>query len=240
MPILRAMRLFNAIEANEFTAATLEALLADAGRRNDLDAVTADRALMHRLAQTPAAAAVVLGSARGRASVFASTVAMEALCASRLGRDAVFNTPAVLAALVASPVGMGTLGESVICKMQLSVSTPALTAVAGSATALTALRGCSQYRVVAVGYGYGTTVPFTMPGERYIMLGVSQNIAQNTTVTMQTILASGSGATTIINSSDNTGTSATTKAAAVTLQAPYSATRNSGSTTYHGLLRCDI
>lgn len=67
MPILRAMRLFNAIEANEFTAATLETLLADAGRRNDLDAVTADRALMHRLAQTPAAAAVVLGSARGRA-----------------------------------------------------------------------------------------------------------------------------------------------------------------------------
>ena len=106
MPILRAMRLFNAIEANEFTAATLEALLADTGRRNDLDAVTADRALMYRLAQTPAAADVVLCSARGHASVFASTVAMEALCASRLGRDAVFNTPAVLAALVASPVGM--------------------------------------------------------------------------------------------------------------------------------------
>lgn len=240
MPILRAMRLFNAIEANEFTAATLEALLADAGRRNDLDAVTADRALMHRLAQTPAAAAVVLGSARGRASVFASTVAMEALCASRLGRDAVFNTPAVLAALVASPVGMGTLGESVICKMQLSVSAPALTALAGSATALTALRGCSQYSVVTVASNYGVAVPFTMPGERYIMLGVSQNIAQGTTVTMQTILASGSGATTIINPGDGTGTSATSKAAAVTLQAPFSATRSTSSTTFHGLLRCDI
>lgn len=237
MPILRAMRLFNAIEANEFTAATLEALLADAGRRNDLDAVTADRALMHRLAQTPAAAAVVLGSARGRASVFASTVAMEALCASRLGRAAVFDTPAVMAALAASAVGMATVGESVICKMQLSASAPALSAVLASTTALTTLRAASQYEVRLI----SPNIAIPLVGERYIALGMSTGTQLNLTITLSTLTASATGGNTIQQvTADGTGTLATNKSAALGLRAPYFSTHNQTQQAYLGLLRCDI
>lgn len=243
MPILRAMRLFNAIENNEFTSATLEALLADQGRRNELDAIAADRALMRRFAETPAAAAVVLGSAQGRTSLFKSTVAMESLLGSRQGRVAVFNTPAVVAALAASSVGMALVGESVICKMALSESALGLAAVLASATALTALRAASMYAVVlTTPAGANTDIALSLPGERYIALGASNPTTPlNTAVTLKTMVASGSGTNTISTLvSDGASATATTKPAAIGLKAPFTFNVGQNYSVALGLLRCDI
>ena len=241
MPILRSMRLFNAIESNEFTSATLEALLADQGRRSDLDAIAADRALMRRFAETPAAAAVVLGSTRGRASVFASTVAIDALCGSRLGRDSLLNTPTVAAALAASAVGMRTLGESVICKMALSESNVALAAVLASTTALDALRAAPLYAVTeinnpAIGY---SEAAFSLPGERYIVLGASASSALNMSVTLKTVTASSGSNTIAWTTADAPGTTARTKSGAIGIKAPYLRALGQNYPVYLGLLRCD-
>ena len=243
MPILRAMRLFNAIENNEFTSATLEALLADQGRRNELDAIAADRALMRRFAETAAASAVVLGSAQGRASLFKSTVAMESLLGSRQGRAAVFGTPAVVTALAASSVGMAIVGDSVICKMALSESALGLAAVLASATALAALRAASTYAVIqTVATGSNIDTALGLPGERYIALGASNAATPlNQTVTLKTMVASGSGVNTItLSSNDPVNASATVKPAAIGLRAPFTYSVNQNYSVALGFLRCDI
>lgn len=243
MPILRSMRLFNAIEDNEFTSATLEALLADQGRRNELDAIAADRALMRRFAETSAAMTVVLGSAQGRASLFKSTVAMESLLGSRQGRVAVFGTPAVVTALAASSVGMAIVGDSVICKMALSESALGLAAVLASATALAALRAASTYAVIqTAAAGTGIDIALGLPGERYIALGASNTVTPlNQTVTLKTMVASGSGVSTItLSTVDPVNASATAKPAAIGFKAPLTYSVQQNYSVAFGFLRCDI
>ena len=244
MPLLRTVRLFNAIESNGLTSATLETLLADAGRANDMAALAYSRPLMRRMAEVPNASAIALGSARGRAAIFASPVAMDAFLASKRGRAAMFDTPAVMTALAASSEGMATIGDSTICKMALSESNTALAAVLASPTALTALRAALQYSVVTVNAGGGGGTgeqPLTLPGSRYIALGASAGVNPlNFSVTLKTASAS-SGSNVISWTNATTATDdAMTKGGAIGIKAPYTYQLSSDKPTKVGLLRCDI
>ncbi len=241
MPLLRSIRLFNAIEDAGYTSATLETLLADQGRKNDMDAIAGDLALMRRLAEVPQAAGVVLGSARGRASIFASSVAMETLLVSRRGRAAVFDTPVVMSALAASATGMQTIGDSAKCKMALSESNAALAAVLASTTALDTLRAAPGYAVVPVVGTSLTELPLALPGARYIALGASASEALNMSVTLKTVTASSGSNVITWNAAAPPGTTALAQSAAIGLKDPFTQKWSQGGKTgYIGLLRCDI
>lgn len=250
MPLLRSIRLFNAIENANYTSATLEALLAgDQGRRNEMAAIAGDIALMQRLASMPAAAAVVLGSAKGREAVFASPVAMETFLALRSGRDAIFNTPAVMAALAASVPGMQNLGDSMVCKMALSESATAMAAVLANSTALATLRAAPAHQVVTgVEVVSDTNYPINLPGGRYLVLGAgtTSNYAVTLTLTLGTVLASGSGSGSLPSwvQADPVWTpAAPTRNACLSIQAPFTQRWSYGTAAGVGrinVLRCDI
>lgn len=247
MPLLRSIRLFNAIENANYTSATLEALLAgDQGRRNEMAAIAGDIALMQRLASMPAAAAVVLGSAKGREAVFASPMAMEAFLALRSGRDAIFNTPAVMTALAASVPGMQNMGDSMVCKMALSESATAMAAVLANSTALATLRAAPAHQVVVCEISQNTS-PIALPGGRYIVLGAGEvAVARNLILTLGTVLASGSGGNTVqwTIAEPLWTPAAPSKGACLSIQAPFTQLWNLTIPTYTNgrinVLRCDI
>lgn len=79
MPMLRAMRLLNSIEAGTTNAAALQTLLADAGRLSEWSALLSSRALSRRLLSSTVALDAVVGSARALGAVLANPVSSAAL-----------------------------------------------------------------------------------------------------------------------------------------------------------------
>ena len=95
MPMIRAMRLLNAIEAGTTTGAQLQALLtADPGRRAEFNVLLGMRGQMRRMA----------ASSTAMTAVWASNTATDAVFASATARLAVYNSDTALAALQATPV----------------------------------------------------------------------------------------------------------------------------------------
>ena len=125
MPMIRAMRLLNAIEAGTTTGAQLQALLtADPGRLAEFNVLLGMRGQMRRMAASSTAMTAVAASSTAMAAVAASSTAMtavaasstamaavwasntatDAVFASATARLAVYNSDTALAALQATPV----------------------------------------------------------------------------------------------------------------------------------------
>ena len=114
MPMIRAMRLLNAIEAGTTTGAQLQALLtADPGRLAEFNVLLGMRGQVRRMAASSTAMAAVIASSTAMTAVAASSTAMTAVWASNTATDAVFasatarlavyNSDTALAALQSTP-----------------------------------------------------------------------------------------------------------------------------------------
>ena len=120
MPMIRAMRLLNAVEAGTTSGAQLETLLtADPGRLAEFNVLLGMRGQMRRMAASSTAMTAVAASSTAMTAVIASSTAMTAVAASSTAMTAVaasktallacWNAETALTALRASPSALTAL-----------------------------------------------------------------------------------------------------------------------------------
>ena len=171
MPMIRAMRMLNAIEAGTLTGAQLQTLLTgDPGRLAELNQLLQLRGQVRRLAASSTAMAAVIASSTAMAAVAASSTAMAAVAASSTAMAAVAASKAALLACWNSET--------------------ALTALRGSAAALTALMA-SQYKSTVGNGNAPSSLTITMLAGKTILLQ-SCNANSSDTNTLATKYQNGS------------------------------------------------
>ena len=218
MPMVRAMRMLNAIEAGMTTGSELETLLTgDAGRLADLSVLLALRGQARRIAAT--------------------STAMNAVAESSTAMNAVVASSTAIAAVAASSTAMSAVIASSAAKMAVFNSDTALAAIAASSTALTAMRASASYSL----YG-GTTGTISGPSSdgSYIVLGLSSTNGTNGTVTIST-RRSGSSISNSQVANLPTANDGKTYNVAIPVVSPFSVSNSaSGWTWFVGMFRCDI
>ena len=230
MGMVRAIRMLNAASSGNLTGAQIETLLTTGDRLGEWQQLLTLRGQALILAASPTALDAVFASPTARAAVFASPTAL----------DAVFASPTARAAVFASPTAMAAAAESVAAKEALWASDTALAAIQASATAMAAMRAASGYVIDSTNLNGTTPVTISLPGARYILLGVSQASGGDRILTMTTARSgttqSVAGATVGASS-----TNADTVDLAGPLQSPYTAVLNNTGNMgfYIGLLRVD-
>lgn len=117
MPMVRAMRLLNAIEAGTTTGAQLETLLtADPGRLAELNVLLGMRGQARRLAASSTAMTAVAASSTAKMAIFNSDTALNAIAASSTALTTlraaagyvVYNSTATTAATITGPAAGGS------------------------------------------------------------------------------------------------------------------------------------
>ena len=113
MPMIRAMRLLNAIEAGTTTGAQLQALLtADPGRLAEFNVLLDMRGQTRRMAASSTAMTAVLASSTAMTAVLASSTAMTAVAASGTAMTAVLASSTAMTAVAASSTAMNAVYAS--------------------------------------------------------------------------------------------------------------------------------
>ena len=234
MPMVRAMRLLNAIEAGTTTGAQLETLLtADPGRLADLNVLLGMRGQNERL----------FASATATKALIASPKALNALVTSVRGSKIMAANPGAMNAVAASSTAMKAVAASSAAKMAVFNSDTALNAIAASGTALTALRAAAGYTVYSSAATTAATISGPVAGGSYIVLGLSTSNAPNGVVNTLSTRRLGS-AVVATTTSDGTGfaTTALKYPKALPLVAPFTSAQSGASAHgwYFGMLRCDV
>lgn len=129
MPMLRAIRTLNNLEAGTLSGAALQTLLADTGRLGDFVSLVTQRGHARRLAASSTAMTAVAASSTAMAAVIASSTAMTAVTASSTAMTAV----------AASSTAMGLVVNSLTMLPAIGASNNALAAVFASSTARVAV-----------------------------------------------------------------------------------------------------
>ena len=234
MPMIRAMRLLNAVEAGTTSGAQLQTLLADPGRLAEFNVLLGMRGQTRRMAASSAAMAAVAASSTAMAAVIASSTAMTAVIASSTAMTAV----------AASSTAMTAVAASSTAKMAVFNSDTALNAIAASVTAMAAMRAAAGY---IVGTSTASASPVAISGPNaagsYIMLGYSKNSPTSQGITLFSTRRSGSAIATsagaITKPPSSTGADINI---ALPLVAPFQSTATSSTayTWFFGMLRCDV
>ena len=243
MPMVRAMRMLNAIEAGTTSGVQLQALLQDPGRLGEWQQLLVMRGQTRRIAASSTAMAAVAASSTAMAAVAASSTAMAAVVASSTAIAAVAASSTAMAAVAASSTAMAAVAASSTARMAIFGSDTALAAVAGSSAALAELRASSRYSLQSTtGANSAKAIPGTTAEASYILVGISTINGQSYQITNFSTRRSGSTRPTAANPAGSTGSTAQTVTLCTPLVAPFTFTTNttSGYTWYFGLLRCDV
>lgn len=224
MPMIRAMRLLNAIEAGTTSGSQLETLLSsDPGRAAEFSVLCGIRAQVRRMLSAPTTMAAIFGSSKA-AGVFAANPTSMLLAA----QDATHGP---------------TMVGSVAAKMAIFNSDNALSALASSPAALSLFRTSSQYVVRSIpNAGASVMSPAPVAAGSYILLGASStNASAVQTMTVST-LREGAVMSNVItpDGTVNTGTTALYYPRAIPLVAPFFGTQAAARAWYVGMLRCDV
>ncbi len=252
MPMIRAMRLLNAVEAGTTTGAQLETLLtADPGRLAEFNVLLGMRGQMRRMTASSTAMTAVAASSTAMTAVAASSTAMTAVAASSTAMAAVnANDQAVRIWMLAGTnqvysnfASVTAVAASSTAKMAIFNSDTALGAIAASSTALTTMRAATGYVVQSASVTSSTAIPGLNAGGSYILLGISSpnNPVNSNPISVSTKRSGSARANTgLLIASQST--TPTTTSPVVPLVAPFSAADGSaaGYTWYFGMLRCDI
>ena len=265
MPMVRAIRMLNAIEAGTTSGAQLETLLGDSGRLAEFNVLLDMRGQARRIASATTTMTAIAASSTAMTAVAASSAAMTAVGANDqalrifmlAGTDQVFSDFADVAAVIASSTAMTAIAASstamtavvesstamtaVIAsstaKMVIFNSDTALAAISASSTALNAMRTAAQYNL----YG-GTTGTISGPNSSgsYIVVGLSSANGTNGTVTINT-KRSGSAVGNVVTADLPRASDGKTYDVAIPVVSPFSvANSGPGYTWFIGMLRCDV
>lgn len=215
MPMVRAMRLLNSIEAGATSGAQLQTLLAaDPGRLAELNVLLSMRGQLRRMLAASTTMTAIAGSAAAMGAVIASSPTLAAMLASSTAKMAFFN------------------------------SDVALNALKGSATAMAAMRADAKYSVQShTANNVPIAIPGLVAGGSYILLGFSKN--NTISQAISAIATRRSGTTQPASYAAITNPISTTASdvdIATPLVAPFTATHsaNINYVWYYGLLRCDV
>ena len=132
MPMVRAMRLLNAVEAGTTSGAQLQALLSDPGRLVEWNVMMGMRGQTRRMAASSTGMAAVVASSTAMTAVVASSTAMTAVAASSTAMTAVAASSTAMAAVAASSTALLACWNSAIALDALRDSTVALNALLNS------------------------------------------------------------------------------------------------------------
>ncbi len=135
MPMVRAMRMLNAIEAGTTDGAELETLLADPGRLSEFNSLLGMRGQVRRMAASSTALTAVIASSTAMAAVAASSTAMAAVIASSTALTAVADSSTAMAAVADSSTAMTAVADSSTAMTAVWASNTASDAVLTSSTA---------------------------------------------------------------------------------------------------------
>ena len=123
MPMIRAMRLLNAVEAGTTSGAQLQTLLAaDPGRLAEFNVLLGMRGQMRRMAASSTAMAAVAASSTAMAAVIASSTAMTAVAASSTARAAIYNSDTALNAIAASATAIAAIAASAAYQTKVNIN----------------------------------------------------------------------------------------------------------------------
>ena len=95
MPMIRAMRMFNAIEAGTLSGAQLQTLLADPVKLGEWSVLVGMPGQARRMAASSVTMNAVAASSTAMAAVAASSTAMNAMNASDAAMNALYASPLV-------------------------------------------------------------------------------------------------------------------------------------------------
>lgn len=215
MSMIKALRTLAAIENGTLNAAALETQVAGSqARKDEISQLLAVRSLHARIASSRNAMDALAGSAAAWAEIAAHRY---------------------FATFLAECV------ESVNAKMAIYNSDTALNAIKLSAAAMAAMRAASRFSIVNASASNTNSVSLGAAGTANILLGVSHSLATAYNYTVST-LRGGSSISATVNTLNNSNVLAKDYDIAVPLTSAYSFTSVAGntSTSYFGVLRCDV
>ena len=221
MSMVRALRTLTAIENGTINAAAFETLLSGStARQDELRLLLSITSLRQRIIASSNVAAAIRGATTAKA----------------LFDDMAINTfdrSAWVSDLLVTPGG----------KMLLHANDTLLGTLSASSTLMAKARAQSKYAVVNATADNASSVSLSgaMPGAAYILLGVSHNTTTIYYYTFST-LRSGSAISAMVGTSAVSNVAAKDYDIAVPITSAYSFTSQLGntSTSYFGVLRCDI
>ncbi len=255
MPMVRAMRMLNALESGTLSGAQLETLLTtEPGRVGDLKSLFRlpnqskrlwlSEESMLGLSGSATAMTAVVASETALSAIVASATAMTAVAASETAMTAVAASETAMTAVLASETAMTAVLASSVAKMGIFNSDTALSVIAASATALAALRAASGYQVISKAAATGAqTIPGPVAGQSYILVGVSSsNASTDQTITEINTRRSGSTRPVTASTGPVYSSDATTVTLCTPLVSPFTFTTSTaiGYTWYFGMFRCDV
>ena len=148
MPMIRAMRLLNAVEAGTTSGAQLQTLLqADPGRLAEFNVLLGMRGQTRRMAASSTAMTAVIASSTAMTAVAASSTAMTAVAASSTAMTAVIASSTAMTAVNANDqavriwmlAGTNQVWSNFASVAAVAASSTAMNAVAASSTAMNAM-----------------------------------------------------------------------------------------------------
>lgn len=173
MPMVRAMRLLNAIEAGTTTGAQLQTLLAaDPGRLAELNVLLGMRGQARRMAASSTAMTAMIASSTALAAMVANRVSMIAVSESAIARSAMIGSSPAMTALNSNDqavrmwmlAGTGLSYANYWDVAAVVASTAAMTAIAASSAAManvaastaatTAIKNNAAANNIALGSSY--------------------------------------------------------------------------------------
>lgn len=259
MPIIRGLRLMNALLNGSLTGTQLETLLTTGGRLADWEQVLALPGQANIISRSTVALPIIMSSGAATSavtraptanvqnimdSVASSSEALTALTGSANAMNAVAASSTAMSIIANSATAMQACYNSQIAKEAFWANNAAAGQIANSSNALAYLRAASAYSVVSFTGGVGGTTPIaiTLSGARYLLLGASRASTTLAYVYMNTVRAGFNGITyNYIGATSRTD--ALSSNSCIPVQSPYSAyfnATNTSTTNYLGLLRVDV
>jgi len=148
MPMVRAMRMLNAIEAGALSGAQLETLLTgDSGRLAELNVLLGMRGQTRRMAASATAMGAVMSSARAMNAVAASATAMSAVMDNTAAFSAIIADTAAMNTLVTNADAMDAVAASASAMNTLAANSNAMATVWASNTAADAVLASATARL---------------------------------------------------------------------------------------------
>ena len=216
MSMIKALRTLAAIENGTLNAAALQTQVAGSqARKDEISQLLAVRSLYARIANSRNAMDALAGSAAAWGEIM---------------------THRYLSLFLAECV------ESINAKMAIYNSDTALNSIKASAAAMAVMRAASRFSIVSTAANNTSSVSLgIIAGTANILLGVSHAETTTRNYTIAT-LRSGSAISATINTNANNNTLAKDYDVAVPITSVYSFVSVAGntSTSYFGVLRCDV
>ncbi len=152
MPMVRAMRMLNAIELGTLTSAQLETLLQTPSRALEWQILCGMRGQTRRMATTASPLTIIVGSPTATSILTGEANGMKAICSRQVTAETMAASADFMTAVIASSTAFAAV----------AASSTAMTAVAASSTAMTAIYANSSARAIFIASSVNTVAVPTM------------------------------------------------------------------------------